>query len=333
MTLSPLWRGNGSPSMATLSPKHEANLWRYLENTLFPVLGSKLLTQLGPADFGRWCNLPIALLQMLARKEGLAELLDAYGHIIVDEGHHLPVFSFEGILKQTKVRYILGLTATPERRDSHHPIIFMQCGMVRHSVTKIEHLLSSLEVRARCLQTPTLPNDATIQDVFRTLCEDSARNSRIVDDTWDAWNEGRKVLLLTERANHLEILREMLASKGVSCHILHGRLSRKQRALVLDTLQTMPDSAARVILATGKLIGEGFDHSPLDTIVLAMHFSWEGTLQQYAGRLHRQHIDKADIRVYDYVETDNPQLHRMWKKRRVGYTAMGYHVVETEGIS
>ena len=299
--------------MATLSPKHEANLWRYLENTLFPVLGSKLLTQLGPADFGRWCNLPIALLQMLARKEGLAELLDAYGHIIVDEGHHLPVFSFEGILKQTKVRYILGLTATPERRDSHHPIIFMQCGMVRHSVTKIEHLLSSLEVRARCLQTPTLPNDATIQDVFRTLCEDSARNSRIVDDTWDAWNEGRKVLLLTERANHLEILREMLASKGVSCHILHGRLSRKQRALVLDTLQTMPDSAARVILATGKLIGEGFDHSPLDTIVLAMPISWQGTLQQYAGRLHRQHIDKADIRVYDYVETDNPQLHRMWK--------------------
>jgi len=118
--------------------------------------------------------------------------------------------------------------------------------------------------------------------------------------------------------------------KGVPCHILHGRLSRKQRVLALEALKAMPDATARVILATGRLIGEGFDHSPLNTMVVAMPISWQGTLQQYAGRLHREHIDKTDIRIYDYVEIDNPQLHRMWKKRRAGYVAMGYQIIEGE---
>ena len=91
-----------------------------------------------------------------------------------------------------------------------------------------------------------------------------------------------------------------------------------------------PEATARVILATGRLIGEGFDHSPLNTMVLAMPISWQGTLRQYAGRLHREHADKTDIRIYDYVESGNPQLYRMWKKRRAGYVAMGYQVFENQ---
>jgi len=118
------------------------------------------------------------------------------------------------------------------------------------------------------------------------------------------------------------LLMEMMVSSNL------GRLSRKQRTLVLEELKAMPDATARVILATGRLIGEGFDHSPLNTMVLAMPISWQGTLQQYAGRLHREHVDKTDIRIYDYVENDNPQLHRMWKKRRAGYVAMGYQIFE-----
>ena len=115
----------------------------------------------------------IALLQTLARKDGLVELLDGYGHIIVDECHHLSAFSFEGILKQAKARYILGLTATPQRRDGHHPIIFMQCGDILHSAVKIEHRPTKLAVRTQSLLAPVLPPEASIQDVFRTLCEDS----------------------------------------------------------------------------------------------------------------------------------------------------------------
>jgi len=89
--------------------------------------------------------------------------------------------------------------------------------------------------------------------------------------------------------------------------------------------------APRVLLSTGKLVGEGFDHPALDTLVLAMPISWKGTLQQYAGRLHRDHIDKADIRIVDFVDTGHPALLRMWEKRQRGYRAMGYRISEASG--
>jgi len=316
--------------VSTLVLVHRAELLRQWQERLVQFLN------LQPEDVGiigagkhkPGGKVDIALLQTLARKHWLAELLDGYGHIIVDECHHLSAFSFEGVLKRAKAQYILGLTATPQRRDGHHPIIFMQCGTILHSATKMAHVPTELEVRVQSLQTPTLPPEASIQDVFRALCEDTNRNIRIAEDVWNVWREGRKMLVLTERTSHLETLREFLATKGVPCHILHGRLSRKQRTLVLEELKAMPDATARVILATGRLIGEGFDHSPLNTMVLAMPISWQGTLQQYAGRLHREHVDKTDIRIYDYVENDNPQLHRMWKKRRAGYVAMGYQIFE-----
>lgn len=87
----------------------------------------------------------------------------------------------------------------------------------------------------------------------------------------------------------------------------------------------------RVLLATGRLVGEGFDHPPLDTLMLAMPISWKGTLQQYAGRLHREHASKTDVLIYDYVDTGNLALERMWDKRQRGYRAMGYQIDTTQG--
>ena len=98
-------------------------------------------------------------------------------------------------------------------------------------------------------------------------------------------------------------------------------------------LEALDGVAPRVLLATGRLIGEGFDHPPLDTLVLAMPISWKGTLQQYAGRLHREHAGKQDVRIYDYVESDQPQLTRMWEKRQRGYRAMGYQIKMDSPIS
>ena len=318
--------------VSTLVLVHRAELLRQWQERLtqFLNISPEDVGVIGTGKHKPGGKVDIALLQALSRKHELTELLDGYGHIIVDECHHLSAFSFERVLKQVKARYILGLTATPQRRDGHHPIIFMQCGAILHNVAKLDHVPTKLEVRPQILLTPALPLEASIQDVFRTLCEDSSRNTHIVEDIWNVWHEGRKILVLTERISHLEELRVLLTAKGVPCHILHGRLSRKQRMIVLEELKTMPDATARIILATGRLIGEGFDHAPLNTMVLAMPISWQGTLQQYAGRLHRNHADKADIRIYDYVESDNPQLYRMWKKRRTGYAAMGYHVFEGE---
>ena len=317
-------------SVSTLVVVHRTELLRQWQERMVQFL------DIQPGDIGiigdgkhkPGGKIDIGLIQTLSLKQNLTELLDVYGQIIVDECHHVSAVSFEHVIKHARARYVVGLTATPQRQDGRHPIIFMQCGAIVHSVAKAEHAPVILQTWVRHIPAPAVQQEFTIQDVFRTLCENDSRNLRIAEDVLQAWNEGRKILLLTERITHLEKLRELLAIKGVPCLVLHGRLSRKQRMLVLEELKTMPDADARVILATGRLIGEGFDHSPLDTMVLAMPVSWKGTLQQYAGRLHREHADKADIRIYDYVETDNAQLNRMWKKRRAGYMAMGYQVFE-----
>ena len=136
------------------------------------------------------------------------------------------------------------------------------------------------------------------------------------------------MLVLTERTDHLDAISAALAGKIPELFILHGRMSRKQRTALIEQLEALPPEAPRVLLATGKLVGEGFDHPPLDTLVLAMPVSWKGTLQQYAGRLHRAHADKTDVRIIDFVDTGHPALLRMWDKRRRGYTAMGYRIGE-----
>ena len=112
--------------------------------------------------------------------------------------------------------------------------------------------------------------------------------------------------------------------------LLHGRMSRKQRAALIAALDALPSDAPRILLATGKLVGEGFDHPPLDTLVLAMPISWKGTLQQYAGRLHREHAGKTTVRIVDFVDTGHPALLRMWDKRQRGYRAMGYRVAASK---
>ena len=109
-------------------------------------------------------------------------------------------------------------------------------------------------------------------------------------------------------------------------------MSKKQRAKLIEDLDALSPDSPRILLATGKLVGEGFDHPPLDTLVLAMPISWKGTLQQYAGRLHREHATKTDVRIVDFVDTGHPALLRMWDKRQRGYRAMGYRLGQEQGL-
>ena len=143
-----------------------------------------------------------------------------------------------------------------------------------------------------------------------------------------AVNDGRKVLVLTERTDHLENIRRSLEENELTPFVLHGRMSKKQRANLIAEIDELPPVSPRILLATGRLVGEGFDHPPLDTLILAMPVSWKGTLQQYAGRLHREHADKTDVRIIDFVDASYPALLRMWEKRQRGYRAMGYRIVE-----
>jgi superfamily II DNA or RNA helicase len=160
--------------------------------------------------------------------------------------------------------------------------------------------------------------------VFRHLANDRARTQAIAHEIKTAYTQNRKVLVLTERTEHLDAILDALQGQVPPPFVLHGRISRKQRAKLIAELEALPPEAPRILLATGKLVGEGFDHPPLDTLVLAMPVSWRGTLQQYAGRLHREHAGKTDVRIIDFVDTGHPALLRMWEKRQRGYRAMGY---------
>ena len=208
----------------------------------------------------------------------------------------------------------------------------MQCGPIRHEASRPEGAPRSLMVIPRLLAAqPNSDSAMAIQDVFRQLANSVERSRRIVDDVLHAYRSGRSILVLTERTEHLTTLEQALAGQIENLFALHGRMVRKQRAALFEALEALPGDAPRVLLATGRLIGEGFDHPPLDTLMLAMPISWKGTLQQYAGRLHREHASKSEVLIYDYVDTGNVMLERMWDKRQRGYRAMGYRIDTTQG--
>ena len=320
----------------TLVLVHRTELLKQWQERLqsFLEVGKGVIGTIGGGKAKPGGKIDIAVMQSLSRQGEINPLVENYGHVVVDECHHVGAASFDAILKRVKAKYVLGLTATPIRRDGQQPIIFMQCGPIRHTAANPAGAPHDLEVIPHSLPTRIdLPLDAGIQDVFRHLANDAERTAAIAAEIEGAFEQGRKVLVLTERTEHLHAILTALDGKFPSLFMLHGRMSKKQRATLLTELNALPPDAPRALLATGKLVGEGFDHPPLDTLVLAMPISWQGTLQQYAGRLHREHATKTDVRIIDFVDTGHPALLRMWDRRQRGYRAMGYRIAEALALS
>ncbi|MEI9478126.1 MAG: DEAD/DEAH box helicase family protein [Deltaproteobacteria bacterium] len=274
-------------------------------------------------------SIDIGLIQSLNRKGEVKDMVAGYGQIIVDECHHIPAFTFEQVLKQVKAKYIVGLTATPIRKDGHHPIILMQCGPIRFresakkqaAARPFEHVVITRHTNFRMVPESA---DVKIQDLYAALVLDKDRNELIFNDLLKALEMGRSPLFLTERVEHLEQFAQQLKGVAQNIIVLRGGMGSKQRKALADQIKAIPDSKERVILSTGRYIGEGFDDARLDTLFLAMPISWRGTLQQYVGRLHRLHDNKRVVQVYDYVDIHIPTLMRMYKKRLKGYEAIGY---------
>ena len=185
-------------------------------------------------------------------------------------------------------------------------------------------------VRETDFDPPTQISDTTIQELYGLLVSDEKRNEQIIDDVLMAMEEGRSPILLTERKEHLEKLHDRLQGFVRHIVVLRGGRSAKERRITEEQLASIPTDEGRLILATGKYIGEGFDDARLDTLFLALPVSWKGTLVQYAGRLHRLHPDKREVRIVDYVDTKVPMLRKMFEKRRIGYRSMGYQEEPTE---
>ena len=270
------------------------------------------------------------MIQSLVRQQGKVEdIVAEYGHVIVDECHHLPAVSFERVLSEVKAVFVLGLTATPQRRDGHHPILEMQLGPIRFAVdaksqAKARPFQHRLLVRETLFSVGEGKSSLSIQEIFRALFQNTGRNELILSDIEKALQEHRSPILLTERKEHLEFFADRLQGKVKHLVVLQGGMTEKERRELTSRLLNIPDGEPRNVLATGRYIGEGFDDSRLDTLFLAMPISWKGTLVQYAGRLHRLHPGKSEVRIYDYVDTRVPMLVRMFEKRLKAYRAIGY---------
>jgi superfamily II DNA or RNA helicase len=279
--------------------------------------------------------LDVAMVQSLARHNKRDELLARYGHVVVDECHHVPAVTTERVLRSAPARYVTGLTATPRRRDGHHPIIHMQCGPVRHTIgadasRSSQPLAQRVVRRDTSFDSSTLPADPHIQEVLTALAADEARTEMIARDTLELAAEGRRPILLTERREHLERLAAHLERGNRPLITLHGDMRAAEHRNAFEQLAN--GDGGRVVLATGRFIGEGFDDPLLDTLMLAMPIAWKGTVVQYAGRLHRGHPGKRDVLIFDYVDSELPVLRRMFAKRLRAYRTLGYELAEAASV-
>lgn len=275
----------------------------------------------------------VAVIQSLVRKGEVSDLIAGYGQLIVDECHHLSAQSFEQVARRSKARFVLGLSATVVRKDGRQPIIFMQCGPVRFRVdAKAQAERSCFEhrvqVRATDFQLPIQlqgQERVPMPQLYAALAADEARNELIFDDVLTALEAGRSPLVPTERRDHLESLHVRFEKFARNIVVLRGGMGMRERRAAEARLR-VPEPEERLVLSTGRFLGEGFDDSRLDTLFLVSPISWKGTLAQYVGRLHREHQGKSEVRVYDYVDANVPVLARMAARRRAGYKALGYTI-------
>lgn len=301
----------------------------------FLDINKKEIGQCGAGKENLNGKLDVASFQSLFKKDNIEELVKNYGLVIVDECHHVAAFSFEKVLKVIKSKYVYGLTATPTRKDGWHKIIYMQCGDIRVRVSnkelkqnkEMEHTVIVKKTNYKYIPTEE-KEKIQIAEILNDMCNNVFRNSLIIEDINKCIIDGRIPIVLTERVEHLNILKELLEELNVPVVIYKGNMGKKKIKEIQDIIKEADENnKPRIILATSSSIGEGFDDSRLDTLFLTMPVSWKGRIIQYVGRLHREHEDKQKVIVYDYL--DNMKiLEKMYTRRIKGYRMAGYEIIE-----
>lgn len=270
-------------------------------------IDKKSIGQLGKGKKKLTSNIDIAMLQSLKNRP---ELIEDYSQIIVDEAHHIPAVSFEVPLKKFKGKYVIALSATPKRQDGMHPIMTMQCGDIVHEVKRDKvqtHTLKSVRTKFEAYE-----NEFTM--ILGEIVEDFARNELIINEIKEL--KRRKILILSERVEHLNILYHGLKSKNIKSTLLYGGMGTKVQRVALEEAHS-----ADIILSTSGYIGEGIDFVHLDTIVFTMPISYKGRIIQYLGRVGRRGQKCLAI---DFVDENVPMLKSSFTKRLKGYKEMGY---------
>jgi len=304
-----------------------ATQWRE-RLTEFLDIDPKLIGQLGAGRRKRTGIIDIIMLQSIARKDADPSLLNDYGYVIVDECHSLGAPSTEAAIRQIRVRYWLGLTATPYRADQMDDIITMQCGPIRHTIVSTDESDRQLVIHDTEFVTDEWGTDGpSIQAMYGELASNEARNQGIANDIHDAYREGRTCLALTNRIEHVDTLAALLRALNVRVFVLHGQLGARERLTVRTETSAMDGQTPFVLIATDKVAGEGFDLPQLDTLFLTMPISFKGRVIQQVGRVTRLNRETLfATQVHDYRDARVPLCERMFNKRqriiaKQGFTA------------
>lgn len=281
----------------------------------------------------------IASIKTIYNNGKFNDIVKSYGMIIIDECHHSSAYTYESALNTVNAKYVYGVSATPEKENGHTPIINMQCGNIRYKVDLKEfnkNLNLSMKVYHKKLHLNFVDKNITdysLNEIYSFISKDVIRNSMVIKDIEKEFNEGKNILVLTERIEHLEYLNERLSKLTKNIFIYRGGLGKKllKRYDELNS-NLIQNKENKIIIATSSCIGEGFDDSSLEVLFLTMPISGINRIIQYTGRLHRTNVNKKEIIVYDYIDDNFLQTRNMFLKRKKTYEKMGYEIIDKTTI-
>lgn len=276
----------------------------------------------------------IAMVGSVFSKDVCHPKLNEYGMILVDECHHAASETIQKILRTVRAKYVYGVTATPMREDGLEKINYMLIGPIRFRFTAkeraleqgIRHLVYPRFTRTLCSREDKL----SVNDAYELVRDDPARNQMIIEDTKKCIEEGRCSVILTRYTAHAEALYVALQGSEAHTFLLLGNKSAKEKKQIVSEMKTISETEPVLLIATGKLIGEGFDFPRLDTLIMATPVAGRTVVEQYAGRLNRDYHGKQDVIIYDYIDVHIPVFERMYGKRLKAYKKIGYQIYQHE---
>ncbi|MBR4610761.1 MAG: DEAD/DEAH box helicase family protein [Erysipelotrichaceae bacterium] len=276
----------------------------------------------------------IAMVGSLYRKGKFHELINSYGMIIVDECQHSASNTFVEVLKKVNAKYVYGLSANLKRSDDLDKITTMMIGPVLHRYTAMERAMDNgiaHYIVPRFTRTVDFEQDRKdINKAYNLVCYHSDRNGQIIDDIKQNVISGRTPLVLTRYKEHARYLYENLSDSADHVFLVYGDNSTKENKEIISKLKQIPEQESLILIATGQMIGEGFDFPRLDVLFIASPVSHEGLLEQYVGRIDRIYEGKTAVYVYDYVDSHITVFNNMYKKRLKTYKKIGFKVKEND---
>jgi len=273
----------------------------------------------------------IAMIGSLGKEGDINPMVRDYGMIIVDECHHAAAATFENVLRASPAHYVYGMSASVKRSDKQERKLLMQLGLIRHRYTAKERAMKQgighyVYPRFTWIVDLSPSEDKHISELYRLIVDSELRNMQIVADAVDCVKKGRTPVVMTKYREHAEALHSQLQGAADHVFLLQGGKGLKARAELREKMAAVSRAESMIIVATGQYVGEGFNYPRLDTMLLAMPISFEGNVEQYAGRLNRDYEGKKDVIIFDYIDQHIPKLERMYHRRLRTYKKIGFEV-------